>query len=122
MGNFGYILLQPLGVDPTSITEWYMARCVFMNGHQKDMCHNKIELYAHITSTIIGSIMSTTHEDLRDCLKRKRISTWTCLILKLDNLHDLQMRHNSQFDLKAIHVCGVGSAHDKATYVNLKWF
>ena len=49
--------------------EWYMARIVVKNGHQKSMCYNGIELCAQNINIMLDSIVYTNWErSMRSCL------------------------------------------------------
>lgn len=74
------------------VFQWYVARLVVKNGHEKDMCTNEIGLFAQNKDAILVSIVNTMGRGLCANMVRKRIFTLesyklcipTPIFLKLD--------------------------------------
>jgi hypothetical protein len=124
----------------TLIFEWYLQKLLVKNGHENDMCDHEIGLCAQNIGTTWGSTVNITIGRGYVIAYRERESlhwpsTTFCILWNSDsetwkwvNLHDLQLLtwwDISWFYPIARIVCGVGSAHNRAMYLNIKfllWF
>ena len=106
-----------------------MARIVVKNGHCKDMCHDKIHLYAQIIATNLGSLANTIGRPLWPLKDKDNLHFHHLWLLHLYsdsetwnenvcNLQLLTMWNNSLSDPTAKKIAReVGSAHTRVTYL-----